>query len=84
MIVDIRIENVVFRYSDGVKALNGISLTIHQGERVAFIGHNGSGKTSLVKHLNGLLRPSEGRVLIGGQQTENMRVAAFARLVALS
>ena len=80
----IRIENVVFRYSDEVKALNDISLTIHQGERVAFIGHNGSGKTSLVKHLNGLLRPSEGKVWIGGHQTENMSVAALARMVALS
>lgn len=80
----IRLENVVFRYSDEVKALNDISLTIHQGERVAFIGHNGSGKTSLVKHLNGLLRPSEGKVWIGGHQTENMSVAALARMVALS
>ncbi len=84
MIVDIRLENVVFRYSDEVKALSNISLTIHQGELVAFIGHNGSGKTSLVKHLNGLLRPSEGKVWIGGHQTENMSVAALARMVALS
>lgn len=80
----IRIEKVAFRYSDEVKALNDISLTINQGERVAFIGHNGSGKTTLVKHLNGLLRPSEGKVWIGSHQTENMSVAALARMVALS
>lgn len=84
MIVDIRLENVVFRYSDGVNVLRDISLTLDQGERVAFIGHNGSGKTSLAKHLNGLLRPSEGRVWIGDQQTEKMSVAALARIVALS
>lgn len=84
MIVDIRIENVVFRYSDEEKALSDISLTIHQGERVAFIGHNGSGKTSLAKHLNGLLHPSEGRVWIGSQQTAKMSVAALAQMVALS
>lgn len=84
MIVHIRIENLVFQYSDEVKALNDISLTIHQGERVAFIGHNGSGKTSLVKHLNGLLHPSEGKVWIGSHQTENMSVATLARMVALS
>lgn len=84
MIVDIRIENVVFGYNDDVPALNDISLAIHQGERVAIIGHNGSGKTTLVKHLNGLLCPAEGKVLIGGHQTENMSVAALARMVALS
>lgn len=82
--MDIQIENVVFRYSDKVQALSDISLTIHQGERIAFIGHNGSGKTTLVKHLNGLLHPTEGRVWIGSKQTEKMTVADLASKVALS
>ena len=82
--MDIHIENVAFQYNDEAKALSGISLTIHQGERVAFIGHNGSGKTSLVKHLNGLLHPSEGKVWIGCQQTTTTKVAALTRMVALS
>lgn len=80
----IRIANLVFRYSDEVNALSDISLTIKQGERVAFIGHNGSGKTSLARHLNGLLRPSEGEVWIGDHKTENMSVAELARQVAIS
>ena len=83
LILDIRIENIDFGYSDEIKALNNISLAIHQGERVALIGHNGSGKTSLAKHLNGLLRPSEGKVWIGDQNTEDMSVASLAHRVAL-
>lgn len=82
--VDIRIENLVFRYCHEVDTLSDISLTISHGERVAFIGHNGSGKTSLVKHLNGLLRPAEGEIWIGGHRTEHMNVATLARMVALS
>ncbi|WP_176761182.1 energy-coupling factor ABC transporter ATP-binding protein [Desulforhopalus singaporensis] len=82
--MDIRLENVVFRYSEEVTALSNISLIIHQGERIALIGPNGSGKTSLAKHLNGLLRPSGGRGRIGGQQTEKLNVAALSRKVALS
>ena len=82
--MDIRLENVIFRYSDEVKALNNISLLIRQGQHVALIGHNGSGKTSLAKHLNGLLRPSEGTVWIGSHQPKDMSVAALAGIVALS
>lgn len=52
------------------RALQGINLTIGQGEFVALLGQNGSGKTTLAKHFNGLLKPSAGRVLVEGKPTQ--------------
>ncbi len=48
------------------KALHDINLEIAQGSCVAIVGVNGSGKTTLVQHFNGLLRPTEGTVLVDG------------------
>lgn len=65
---DVVLERVSFRYPQRPEpALAGVSVTIRAGERVALVGENGSGKTTLVKVLTGLFRPTEGRVLYGGQ-----------------
>lgn len=70
----IRVENLVYRYgSQGDPVLRGIDLEIKRGEYLAVIGPNGCGKTTLVKHLNGLLRPSEGSVLVDGMATSEER-----------
>ncbi|MCS7003137.1 MAG: energy-coupling factor ABC transporter ATP-binding protein, partial [Dehalococcoidia bacterium] len=66
---------------DGARALHDVSLTIEQGERVAILGQNGSGKTTLARHLNGLLRPTRGRVRIFGQDIARAPVATLARSV---
>lgn len=55
--------------SEAVMAVDRVSLTVKKGEFVAIIGHNGSGKSTLAKHLNGLLLPSQGRVLVEGLDT---------------
>ena len=47
-------------------AVRGVSLDIHEGEFLGIIGHTGSGKSTLIQHLTGLLRPNEGRVLLDG------------------
>ena len=47
-------------------AVRGVSLDIQEGELLGIIGHTGSGKSTLIQHLNGLLRPNEGRVLLDG------------------
>ena len=69
----IKIENLQHYYvdSDGneVKALDGVDLTIEQGEFVAIIGANGSGKSTLARHLNCLLLPTAGRVEVSGLDT---------------
>ena len=66
----ITLENVEFTYMAKTpyerKTLQGVSLTVDKGEFVAVIGHTGSGKSTLVQHLNGLLKPSAGKVTIDG------------------
>ena len=64
----IRVENLSYTYEgNDRKALDGISLEIGRGRKVAFMGGNGSGKSTFFLCLNGLLRPREGRILIDGQ-----------------
>lgn len=69
----IKIEDLKHYYTDAdgntVKALDGVSLDIEQGEFVAVIGANGSGKSTMARHLNALLLPTEGKVLVGGLDT---------------
>ena len=75
----IEVENLHYTYPNGVKALEGVSLTIMDGEFVAIMGQNGAGKTTLVKHFNGLLKPSEGKVYVDGVDTTKTSVATLAR-----
>lgn len=51
---------------DSVKALNGTSIQIQEGEFVVILGHNGSGKSTFAKHLNGILSPKEGTLVVCG------------------
>lgn len=73
----ISLENVVFSYTDdeNVKseknAVDGVSLNIKKGEFVALLGHNGCGKSTIAKHLNAMLLPDSGRVLIDGDDTSD-------------
>jgi energy-coupling factor transport system ATP-binding protein len=79
--MNIEIKDLHHTYPAGVKALNGISLTIETGEQIAIVGQNGAGKTTLVKHLNGLLEPTSGSVLIGDWDTSEHQVAKLASRV---
>ena len=67
----IRLENVTHNYGDGtplcVSAIKDINIEIESGELVGIIGHTGSGKSTLIQHLNGLLSPTKGRVFIEGE-----------------
>ncbi|NLK44798.1 MAG: energy-coupling factor transporter ATPase [Tissierellia bacterium] len=65
-----KIENLNFIYNPNTpfekRALDNISLEIEQGEFIGLIGHTGSGKSTLVQHLNGLLKPTSGKIIIDG------------------
>ncbi|MBL8777121.1 MAG: ABC transporter ATP-binding protein [Acidimicrobiales bacterium] len=63
------VEAVHHAYPDGRVALRGVDLEVATGERVAVLGPNGAGKTTLVLHLNGVLLPQAGRVLVDGLDT---------------
>jgi energy-coupling factor transporter ATP-binding protein EcfA2 len=77
----IKTENVYYSYPNKVEALKGVSLTIQDGEFVAIMGQNGAGKSTFVKHFNGLLKPSKGTVCINGVETTKSSVASLARNV---
>ena len=78
----VRFEGVHFRYSgDGPEVLKGLNFSVNAGDVIAVLGHNGSGKTTMVKHALGLLKPTEGLVLLEGQDTRKMTVAQAAHTV---
>jgi energy-coupling factor transport system ATP-binding protein len=79
----LQIEQIAYTYPSGVQALRGLSLAVGRGERVALLGRNGAGKSTIVRHMNGLLRPSAGRVLVAGQDTSTTSVGRCARTVGI-
>ena len=68
--MSIKIENLTYVYMPKTpfekKALNNVNLEINDGEFLAVIGHTGSGKSTLIQHLNGLLKPTSGKIYIDG------------------
>ena len=67
----LQVENLNYIYSIGTpfehKALDNVSFSLYPGEFVGIIGHTGSGKSTLMQHLNGLLKPTSGKILLGGK-----------------
>ena len=69
--MSIKLENVYYTYSPGtayeIHALENVNLTIPDGQFIGMIGHTGSGKSTLIQHFNGLIRPTQGKVLYNGE-----------------
>ena len=76
----ITVRDLVHSY-DATTAVDGVSLTIDDGEFVVIAGANGSGKTTLVRHFNGLLEPDDGEVLVDGRPVSDDLVAARTAVV---
>ena len=73
----ISVQNVTFQYDtqkEGRLVLDDVSFDVRQGEFVALLGHNGSGKSTIAKHLNAMLTPSSGKVYIDGMDTADEAV----------
>jgi energy-coupling factor transport system ATP-binding protein len=77
----VEFQQVSFNYPNGPTVINGVDLTIRKGDIIALLGPNGAGKTTLIKHAIGLLRPTNGQVLLEGRDSKEMTVARMARSV---
>ena len=78
----IKSDSLVYEYSvyneaeaknEKLRALDGVSITIPEGQFVALLGHNGSGKSTFAKHINALLTPSEGVMYVRGMDTSDTK-----------
>lgn len=65
---------------DGVQVLKGISLNVNNGEVIALIGRSGFGKSVLLKHVAGLMKPDQGRVFVDGKDVASIRGKALSQL----
>lgn len=85
--MSIVVENLSYVYMKGSPfekaALKNINLNIDSGEFVGIIGHTGSGKSTLIQHFNGLLKPSSGKILINGMDTTGKNLKELRRQVGI-
>lgn len=83
----IHFDNVTFCYQhsqlDAVPALQHLNLTLHQGEKLAIVGENGSGKTTFVKLLCGLHQPDHGQILLNGTDIKKYDRETYQRLFSV-
>ena len=75
----IEFNNVSFTYPNGFSAVEDIDFHIEKGENIAIVGQNGAGKTTMVKMMNGLLKPTSGKVVIDGMDTCDFTTARLSR-----
>lgn len=85
--MSILVEDLSYIYMKGTPfekvALDNINLIIDDGEFVGIIGHTGSGKSTLVQHFNGLLKPSSGKVIINGIDISGKNLKELRRMVGI-
>ena len=77
----ISFEHVSAAYTAETPILNDVSFTIEDGEFIAFVGTNGAGKSTTMRLINGLLKPTAGQVLIDGTPTTQLKTSELARRV---
>ncbi|MGI6094307.1 MAG: energy-coupling factor ABC transporter ATP-binding protein [Lachnospiraceae bacterium] len=75
----IEFNDVSFQYPNGFSAVEHVNLSVERGESIAIVGQNGAGKTTTVKMMNGLLKPTEGTVIVDGMNTRDFTAAQLSR-----
>jgi len=75
----LQLQGVVKRYGK-FTAVGGVTLDVHRGEIFGFLGPNGAGKTTTIRMVAGVLRPSEGRILVGGDDLHHHPARAKAKV----
>ena len=77
----LELKNMTFGYEgQTTPALSNVNLTVNVGEKIAIVGHNGAGKTTLIKLLQRLYDPSEGEILLNGENIKNYRLSSYRNL----
>jgi energy-coupling factor transport system ATP-binding protein len=79
----VKFEAVSFSHRNGVIALRDVNVSIKNGELVAILGTNGAGKSTFVRHINGLLKPTRGFVTVFGADTRSTSAAKLSRRVGI-
>ena len=78
---EIEIKNFWFSYAGDNEVLKGINIDVFKGEFVSILGQNGTGKTTFIKNINGLLKPSRGEIKIQGEKIKNKAISELAKKV---
>ncbi len=77
----LELKDMTFGYEgQATPALSNVNLTVKVGEKIAIVGHNGAGKTTLIKLLQRLYDPSEGEILLNGENIKNYRLSSYRGL----
>ena len=79
----VEFDNVTFSYGDSRAIIDGLSLSVSQGESIALVGHSGAGKTTLMNLLMRFYDPTKGRVLVDGHNLKDVRIETLRRQVAM-
>lgn len=77
----IKLENVVKSYRNSLKIIDGLDFTINSGEFITLIGKSGCGKTTMLKLINGLIKPDSGKIFIKGKEINNWNIIELRRSI---
>lgn len=79
----LQVKDLHFAYDDSKLALDGINVSIHQGERIAVIGSNGAGKSTFFLNLNGVLSPTQGEILYHGTKITKKNLRSLRQNIGI-